>query len=807
MGYTESVVDVKRLVTGFLVLATIVSSAAFVFLNFGTGGESSHLGVGSRPPAESAAGVLAIGKNAFVEPLPQPGALAQGATDAISDASDPTASPNLTERLAGTFAKELVAANPGGPRTIDGESSLLPPDSDAVINQLIKGGVHGAGAETLVEPIVIPEAAVLKNASKDDLLAYGDAFASIVEKNFLKNAAGLFPDGAPPSAEALNSAGTIVDSAYLEGSRLPVPEQAKEFHESFLAVLAYQKKTIALASETEDPLKAALAVEVYKEKTDRAFLKFESELERLRTVALAAPARTGFFASAEKLIGIEKAHAFLGIGDIVVDIKAFIDRINSTVIRIILETLKNRLIHTMVQNIISWIKGEGTPRFITNWKSLLVDTAKGAAANAAFKILPGVCSSFGPLVKTAFQPVPDLSARSPQTACTLDQIVSNIKAFHDSFESGGWVAYTTALQPKNNFFGSIIEISDIVARKSDTAQETKKAEGQANKGFLPTRICTAPKIYTKDQALQLYGVVTDKTTAKDFASTIGEDFISFDDKTFKTKTCPPDKWQTTTPGEAVGHTVATALDSPLHRIVNAEDITALIAALINSFLNKLVIGGDRGITGTSVGATSGATFKPPPDTEAGVLNATTQIIGDKQGALFMYQDLYNKASSTLASVAWMPPWCSANDSKHWFSNGLRYYCEVTDFLKLLAGGTQCNGTVVDGFQPRITLIENQISTLETFLDKVQATPATTTQSIWATANTQLTQSSCGAPPDTLYPVYYLTAACLQAPGWGGTAQQSAQLLQSAQDWTDTSILYFQRAKNLNCNDGGKPIAK
>lgn len=89
--------------------------------------------------------------------------------------------------------------------------------------------------------------------------------------------------------------------------------------------------------------------------------------------------------------------------------------------------------------------------------------------------------------------------------------------------------------------------------------------------------------------------------------------------------------------------MATALSAPLHRIVNATDIAALVSSLIDSALNKLIIAGTQGLlslTGTSP-TTPGTNYQEL------VIQESYAILASKETALDLYNQLIATASSTI----------------------------------------------------------------------------------------------------------------------------------------------------------------
>lgn len=114
--------DLKRLITGFLVLATAASSSVLMFSGF----------VSSEPTQAPALQVQTstpypvVGQNAFVETL----------SEAVELIEKPLTSPgveplNLTDAVTDVIVKELAAANPSGPELANGVLGANAPTPDA----------------------------------------------------------------------------------------------------------------------------------------------------------------------------------------------------------------------------------------------------------------------------------------------------------------------------------------------------------------------------------------------------------------------------------------------------------------------------------------------------------------------------------------------------------------------------------------------------------------------------------------------------------------------------------------------------
>src|SRR3989344_5464367 len=287
-----------------------------------------------------------------------------------------------------------------------------------------------------------------------------------------------------------------------------------------------------------------------------------------------------------RISGIQTAHAQWIVFDPVNEGRSIWEWIK----KIATELLKDRLVHKLVQQTIKWVQGGGKPQFVTNFKGFMTGGAKDEAGRMIDKYAPQLCQSFGPLVQVAVIPIDPARELDAGPNCTLDQVVGNIHAFTQSFENGGWVAYGAVMQPSNNFFGAMFELSGIVDTESEKKREASKSDVESSHGFLSSKECIKwTSEYT--QCVESLGGSTGGLRCSDQMSK--ENNICLE-------------YRNTTPGETLVGAIKDSGAAPLLRIVNADDLVALANALINAALTKLVKLGSstisKGILGLDMGA-------------------------------------------------------------------------------------------------------------------------------------------------------------------------------------------------------------
>lgn len=578
--------DLRKLIAGFLVLSAITSSGALLFSRFLANPTSVlQRGAETAGPAQ----ISPRTKNAFVESLESLPALVH--TNGGGETLRPNAIPasNLTDRFADVLAQQIVEANPLGPGTVNGEPAVTAPDPELLFEQLASSR-GGAIVDIPDWETEVADAVKKTNPAPDTpeaRSAYGQSINALLEKYLIKT--GLLARISPSSPVTdLALALPVLQEAVRDVSTLSPPESYRAFHKSFLAILIYQKNLLAAGEEvTRDPLKAVFIFQAHEARYLAAIHEFERELERapeLQSLSRDARPSASFIVFVQSLVLPKTAHALFGIEGWAQLAQMILEWLR----KLVTEILKDQLIHRLVQQVIKWVQGEGKPQFVTNWRQFLEDSFS-RAAGAATQKLTRLCGAFGPLVQIGLAPPANIYE---PTYCTLDQVVQNIEGFYDDFSRGGWVAYGAALQPQNNLFGAMIISSDIVTREAAKAQEAERTKALAWSGFPGTKQC----VKFREESFPI-GEFDLDILRQD------EDFVragSCSQTTCTAVFCDDDDgrgYRVTTPGEAIGSQLDQALGSPIHRIVNAEDIIALVSALVNSGLNKLTRAGQRGLTG------------------------------------------------------------------------------------------------------------------------------------------------------------------------------------------------------------------
>ena len=298
-------------------------------------------------------------------------------------------------------------------------------------------------------------------------------------------------------------------------------------------------------------------------------------MRRLNKIIIAAAVVLSLFSilpqSAEAAVPVFETNPIL-TGVLPLDIPNLAEMTFEWAFKMAVEILRRQLLNMIVDQIVAWIQGGGTPRFITDWNGFFADAIDQAGGKFLQRINLGqLCSAFGPKLSAAFIPIPTFSER---TSCTLSRVGANLDAFLKDFRKGNWIAWEEmVLRPQNNVYGAYVMAWDQYEIEKSAAAKAAAAETQAGRGFLSAKRCVKPA-YSYETRCTAYD---DNDQCKSYTSEFGGSKVQVG--------C--DKWETVTPGLLVGELAAKAVGSDIDYIVSAQELKVYIAAISNAILNRI----------------------------------------------------------------------------------------------------------------------------------------------------------------------------------------------------------------------------
>jgi len=299
-----------------------------------------------------------------------------------------------------------------------------------------------------------------------------------------------------------------------------------------------------------------------------------------------------------------RAHAIIGIVDIDIDIVQLGKIIVKTILKTILETLKQRLLDTMTNQIIEWISGGGEPRFVNDFGGTLDDAFQAAVGDTVIEL------GYSELCYSPMQFKLKMQLAQPvfrnQVSCTLDDVVGNIAAFKNNFINGGWIAYQETLKPQNNPAGLELLTQQEFLRRVSDKENVARYEATIGGGFLGQKKCTEwiattdiggitapagsglaslPPSFNRGDSIS----VGDSDWNPEFytKTPLGIEYVG------KTDMPGTGEWkcvnsQTVTPGKVASDAITKMMiDSPIEKIISAEELSQYLGAIINAGINRL----------------------------------------------------------------------------------------------------------------------------------------------------------------------------------------------------------------------------
>lgn len=176
------------------------------------------------------------------------------------------------------------------------------------------------------------------------------------------------------------------------------------------------------------------------------------------------------------------------------ELKTCLNRLKDLAIMTARNVLKKRLLDQIVDQTVSWIRGEtggAPPGFIEDFGSVFEKAINEGIGDTIDQIgLAQLCSGdLRAKLELNFSTPPD-TRFSTQAGCTLDQVVRNIDSFGRSFENGGWVAFNELSKPQNNKWGLEILAHENLIAKTEEAKSKRLLEVQVGGGFDSQKQCT-----------------------------------------------------------------------------------------------------------------------------------------------------------------------------------------------------------------------------------------------------------------------------------------------------------------------------
>ena len=501
--------DVKKLITGFLVLATATASSALILSNAGR--FSSQNVVPSSALTDNT--VPLANQNAFVATPADVAAIAAvDDPDVAAALNDPN---NLTSNFTDAFLSGVSAANPDGLNTdTNGNAQINTPSEQSVAAAFLQNPAMKSVQIPNWDADVASVGVKVSNATNTD--SYSNAINAAFSKDIIQSGAESVASEGATDPASLSTVAPAIQNTLSDAAQTPTPASLVGFQKSLVKMLVYQKNMLALAQAANtDPVKASVIYQAEELKYTVALQDFENEAQKasqknlfsfnsFKMGSVSKPPSV-FVALFNSVLGVQTAHAFLGVGDIDFDPAVFGQFILQLVNSTILQILKNTITAFLQQRVLKWIQGSGAPKFVQQWGSAMATAYTNKALASMSQVLAVSC----PNIQTALKPMQaNLQASAgvgggagggaggnssaKALACPIPaSSQGQLNNFYGSFNAAGvqglsggsWGLYAQVLNPSGgNYAGVLLGASGVVNSQGAAAQQAARNKDHSESG-------------------------------------------------------------------------------------------------------------------------------------------------------------------------------------------------------------------------------------------------------------------------------------------------------------------------------------
>lgn len=501
----ETMLDVKKLITGFLILTLGASMAAWILSN--TNGPQGVAGVSVNQNIATPS----LDNNAFY-----PSQNVDVPVPFIGTAS----STNMTDGVANAIVNGLIAANPNGPQQdANGSTTFTPPDPQALADALQN---EPALQKNFVAPQWDQEVAQLQNHiktvadSSSTELAYLNSFNDIINKQLVESGiqnavTKLAADNSSDNSGApsvFTKAGSAIFSMLTGITTVPVPAPFSALQKSFIKLLVYEKNFYLLVQNIQqdpsDPTAAVITLQYEADNYNQALQDFNDQAQKISLLAMRANNAdvNPVTALINKIFFVNTAEAFFAIVHDPIHTAETVLGISSNTASqwgvffsklaqdMLLQIGKNILMALIQQKVLAYIQGSGAPRFITSWATDLVNAGEQSALSAINKNF--ACINVN-TVYPRIQIILNALYKQNNNACAAtfqSQLSSvNLKDFLNNFSSGGFVTFGQTMLPSNNFYGGLFFTAQSAGQASQQSKNVFSLKSTAAQGYRSSQVC------------------------------------------------------------------------------------------------------------------------------------------------------------------------------------------------------------------------------------------------------------------------------------------------------------------------------
>lgn len=589
-------IDVKKLIVGFLILAAAAGGSGFIFSYISFDNAPSSAG------ATSAATQVAINTTSSSSlsnffPTEQ----STGGLIATLPATS-TPSNNLTSAFANDFMNGVVSANPNGLTNDNGIQVLIHPNTQSVADQVVQSPALGQVgtpnwiAEADAQPIITT------SSNPGAISSYSQNLTNIFNQGIVANNIENIIKNPNITSSELNQAQQQIQATLNNITKTPTPQELVPLQKSLITMMVYDKNIVNLASHPgNDPLKSVMIFQNEQSNYNQALQTLETQIKKASAINnfsfYTPPPREENKAVAllDTIVGIPTANAQWPV----FNFSQFQHELWTMAHNTLLQILKNTLISIIQSKVVTWIQGNGEPRFIQNWEQNITNAYQQTALNYLnSKMSCGVYSGFLPTIQSTLSAY--YQNNTSQTCANQFQEALGgytLQQYQQYFQDGGFAAYGASNLPSGNEYGDLWFQAQIAGYEANQAAQTQQAQDIASNGLKGSAVCSDgsnPNTGTHTMCKSPSG--TGDYTINNATSTAnGKTIPPQQCKAGYTPVTMPNKGlcsngakpTVTTPAVFTGYASQSAIDASPKLAAAANDIAGLLNTVLGSLLSSL----------------------------------------------------------------------------------------------------------------------------------------------------------------------------------------------------------------------------
>jgi len=468
-------INIKKLIAGFLVLAIGVSSFIFILSYYSTQ------------------------KNKVTENVNKSQQIITN--NIYSNQTTTIDTPgNITNALVNVTLTNLIYSNFNS----NSSTTIKIPDS----NKLISDITNIDSVKNISAPNWDAEADAYKintvQDSTNTINTYLLTLNNTIQKNFISNNIENIIDNQTSTIN--NDVLLLIKSSeqdiLKDVSSVETPNTFANFQNYLIKLLVYNKNSIQFVLDNEnDPVKGYIIYNAENQKINDNLSLIDKEISKILknknlTLFYKKPTTNNNVQFIASLLGIKTANAQFATIDsaaILNSIKQYLEQQAKEFPKDLAHSLLDRArllaLQALQNQVLKWVnKGtNNAPQFIRSWADTFANAGTAAAIGALNSISPNICPAFAPLISASFNMTGGSGGSGIQQACTIT--ADQMNNFAQDFSNGGFDMYVDLFKPDHNFYSTYFDTADAISTAAANAQNVAEIKAIAGQGFTGTQVC------------------------------------------------------------------------------------------------------------------------------------------------------------------------------------------------------------------------------------------------------------------------------------------------------------------------------